>query len=904
MTAQCHPFDTLAEEFVRRRRQGERPTIAEYVTAHPQHADEIRELFPTLLAIEKLKESPIRSPRLLKPTWDNPPKRVGDCRLIREIGRGGMGVVYEAEQETLGRRVAVKLLPEELVSSDKHLQRFLRESRNTAKMHHSNIVSVFGVGYEPGFHYFVMQYIRGVGLDKVLLEIRQLVNSGAAPRDDTTADSTPSPTGGDSVESLEIAQGWLERSWSSKAAPEHRYWRSVANLGVKVAEALEYAHGRGIVHRDIKPGNLLIDRHGVVWVTDFGLAKTLSPSGSHPNRDIVGTMRYMAPEQFQGECDPRCDVYSLGLTLYELVTQQPAYIDSDVVKLVHSITHTNPQPPRALCPRIPVDLEAIILKAIARNPQRRYATAQALADDLRRYLEDKPIQARRMAIPGRLIKWTRRNPALAGLSALLIGTLLVGFGVISWQWRQAERERQRAELNLTYALDAMDETLSSFASTWMAHPDAPQSENRQEMIEFRIVASDNSALILQKALTFYNQFAAENAKNPRLQRDMAIGHHRIADIRQRLGQLQEAETAHRQALAGYEELRRRDPRDVELAHEMAAVWNDLGSVLLEMSRYQDAQVAYSAARDTLIPFVSNRLHSPACRYELARTYDQLGGILSRLGRRPAGRDYQQTASQLLDRLLHDDPNNPQYLLAQARCCVNLYRSFPFDDPQRTKLPWQATAIKNLETLVDTYPDVPDYKCELAETLTSTRTFDPSQQEASLRRAIEIARKLHAAYPTIPRYRACLARSLHWLGISLFNLKRTDESVSVQSEAADLYRALAEQFPGVTAYQSYAAWACFQYGEILRARDELAESRVALEEAISRQKAYLKLRPDDRFGERTLARHYQSLSETLKRMGENALAQDVKELARKLSSPRKPFTRPFEPAASSQTQSPP
>ncbi len=369
-----------------------------------------------------------------------PPERLGDYRILREIGRGGMAVVYEAEQVSLGRHVALKVLPQQLLPNPKQQQRFEREARAAARLHHTNIVPVFGVGEEDGLHYYVMQYIQGQGLDEVLSELRRLKHekqpSGAGPLSGELKGSTsalsvetvaramltlgdgppscvpdpgldevggtgasltsqrddggsPSAVGSPSGSSL-VLPGPTGEGRKSKA---ESYWHSVARIGAQVAGALHYAHQQGVLHRDIKPSNLLLDSQGSVWITDFGLAKAADEADLTATGDILGTLRYMAPERFRGTSDPRGDVYALGTTLYELLTLCPAFVGTDRESLIHRITQSEPTRPTRLDPEVPRDLETICLKAIDREPTHRYQTAGELAEDLRRFLEDRPIQA-------------------------------------------------------------------------------------------------------------------------------------------------------------------------------------------------------------------------------------------------------------------------------------------------------------------------------------------------------------------------------------------------------------------------------------------------------------------------------------------------------------------------------
>jgi eukaryotic-like serine/threonine-protein kinase len=456
-----NPVELLAEDFLDRKRRGEHPTLREYVERHPELADEIRDLFPALFMMENLGDSSGATTGSLAAD-DGAAlgiriERLGDYRILREIGRGGMGVVYEAEQESLGRRVALKVLSTGSMLDPKQVRRFEREAKAAAKLHHTNIVPVFGVGRQDGHHYFVMQFITGLGLDVVLEDLRRLrqPKSGASrsavpaaassriagltagvvarslvagrfaagglqdgsvtePFQDADSAALPTAANGSSPEtgsSSALLTGSSELSASSD--PDRQFFCGVARIGLQVAEALEYANRQGILHRDVKPSNLLLDHHGNVWVADFGLAKTAEADDLTHTGDILGTIRYMAPERFSGRCDARSDVYSLGLTLYELVALKPAYEASDRHTLMDRVLHEEPERLKKLAPGVPRDLETIVAKATARDPGLRYATAAALADDLRRFVEDRPIRARRISVAERLVRWCRRNKGLA-----------------------------------------------------------------------------------------------------------------------------------------------------------------------------------------------------------------------------------------------------------------------------------------------------------------------------------------------------------------------------------------------------------------------------------------------------------------------------------------------------------
>ena len=520
-------FDELAEEFAKRYRRGERPSLQEYIDRCPDLADEIREMFPALVAVEQV-DGDARDDALV-PTPALPRLReVGDYRIVREIGRGGMGVVYEAEQISLGRRVALKVLPRQSSSDRMIRERFRREARAAGRLHHTNIVPVYEVGQDGDVRFYAMQFIQGQGLDAVIAELRQFRDrsgpepkirassvgrsprprgehsgrgiehpargeeiavsavlrsilagrfdprgQGSGPADDSRSMLARPMSGGFTTQAgtgiersaagsepalprteveSEIpadtnrsggahspAPGFVSASsftssssailpggtqLSSVESGRHAFFRSLAHIGRQVAGGLAYAHARGIVHRDIKPSNLLLDTEGVVWITDFGLAKG-DDEGLTQSGDILGTIRYMAPERFRGEGDARADIYALGLTLYELLTLRSGFHSSDRLELIERIKTEDPERPRSLDGRIPRDLETIVLKAIEKDPKARYQSAEALGEDLARFLADEPIRARQVSAPERYWRWCQRNKAVAGLLGVVALTLVI-----------------------------------------------------------------------------------------------------------------------------------------------------------------------------------------------------------------------------------------------------------------------------------------------------------------------------------------------------------------------------------------------------------------------------------------------------------------------------------------------
>lgn len=514
--------DALYEDYARRRRRGEKVDLEQYVRDHPDLAADIRELFPIATMLDDAGDSDSESDdsasilelvrQEVRPILDGeigPGTQLGDYRLIHVIGRGGMGVVYQAEHRTLGHTVAIKLLPSTL-DRPKLRQRFLREASAAARMDHPNIVRVFDFGSYGGTLYYVMPLIEGCGLHEVMSTHRHHDGNGveAKPaisalssslatrytrmslaalqdrRDFSTTVKQQTPW--DSLRTSEVStQEWdaspktldkvAESTCPGKdqtvvsaaaAVESPSLWDWVADLGAQAADALAYAHTCGVVHRDVKPSNLLLNLEGKLFVMDFGLAKVANDHSLTGSGDVLGTLRYMPPEAFHGIADERGDVYGLGITLYELLSGRAAFDHQNRGKLIHDVSHGKLARLRARVPRIPRDLDKIVHKAIETEPASRYQSIGELRDDLRSFLAGEPVSVRRSSIGYRAMRWVSRNRIVTVLTTLLI-TLLSLVAIVavvsSMSFRklagEAQRSERRAKLNLFNA------TLSD-ASGW------------------------------------------------------------------------------------------------------------------------------------------------------------------------------------------------------------------------------------------------------------------------------------------------------------------------------------------------------------------------------------------------------------------------------------------------------
>jgi serine/threonine protein kinase len=381
-------------------------------------------------------------------------QRLGDFEIVRELGRGGMGVVYEARQVSLNRKVALKVLSAGLGLTEKAVRRFRREAEAAAKLHHTNIVPVYATGEQDGTHFYAMELINGPSLDRVIKQLRLQTAEPSPPMHSTPSGSSPAGLVATGPYVQAPASALEPGLTSSSLGSGSGYFDQVASRMAEVADALHYAHDQGVIHRDIKPSNLLLSPDGRLSINDFGLARMLEQPGMTMTGEFVGTPAYMSPEQIAAgrtPLDHRTDVYSLGATLYELLTLRPPFAGERRDQVLAQILHKEPSAPRKVNSKVPVDLETICLKALEKDPDRRYQTAGALADDLRRYVNCFAISARRAGPLQRLVKWVRRRPAVA----VSLGSLLVAIGVALslafWAYHEKQqrlKEQEQARLAL------------------------------------------------------------------------------------------------------------------------------------------------------------------------------------------------------------------------------------------------------------------------------------------------------------------------------------------------------------------------------------------------------------------------------------------------------------------------
>ena len=458
-------LDMIVADFTRLTREGNCPEIATYQQKYPRIADDIEDVLSSVAMIEGLKsetQSADQGASTNRNRELSQRERIGEYLLIREIGRGGMGIVFEAVHQSLGRRVALKVMLEKELESEKQISRFRREAQAAAKLHHTNIVSVFGVGEADGYHYYVMEYIDGISLKSALKSLTVEGRAGGAPgstrlaptlayedlpesdrdktNDQADSESQAALTHADDgdLETFEFdrCQELLEQSLGTKHSNRYQW---VGSIGAQVADALGYSHGMGILHRDIKPANLMLDKKGQVWITDFGLVKFTDQEKITCTGAVLGTPQYLAPESLKGNYDQKSETYCLGLSLYELASLSPAFAPGSHAEVFNRVIHETPSALRKVDSSIPADLATVIEKAISKDPQDRYQSAHELRDDLRAFVEDRPISARRPSLGEQAVRWTRKNPWLAALTSLSAVLVLSTAVTATWAWAVTNR---------------------------------------------------------------------------------------------------------------------------------------------------------------------------------------------------------------------------------------------------------------------------------------------------------------------------------------------------------------------------------------------------------------------------------------------------------------------------------
>ncbi len=720
------------------------PDLAAPLQAYFQSLDELHDMAAGFQrpAAEQLDE---RNEETHPPLGDD--KRLGDFRLLREIGRGGMGVVYEAEQISLGRRVALKVLPFAAVLDSRQIARFKHEAQAAGQLNHPNIVSVFAVGVERGVHYYAMQFIDGQPLDRVISEMRERRLPASADR---TKPYGPS-VGGIST---------LRSALTSQPAGSSAYIRGVVHLAVDAARALHAAHESGIVHRDIKPSNLLLDGNGKVWVTDFGLARRNTDATLTRTGDIVGTMRYMSPEQAAGQMalvDHRTDIYSLGSTLYELLTLEPAIPGEAGQALLRQIERHDPRPLKQLQPKVPLDLQTVIMKGMAKRRDDRYATADEFADDLQRVLDGKPIVAHPPTLLDRAIRWAQRHReivVMAGAVCLLavLGLGTGGFLYFRLKQRNADNNYTLVDNNFREAQDALASFSLRYAKRLAKLPGA--AATREDL--------------LRNSLIYMRDFVNHAKDKPEMRGNLAATYDMIGRLSAELGSNEEAVVADREAVAIYRALADEDRGNTECDSRLAVCLNHFGIVLEKAGKTDESREAFLNAIKLQEAIRDRTANKEQVLSDLATTRSNLATLYRDTGNLEGATGEFGQALQIQEPLLAAAPNNAD-LLRNLSATLNGMGSLYVDAHPEKAIPYYERAAGLLKKAADLGNGDPLYRGDLAVTynnLGRAQSIAGNSADAadSYAKAIEMQTEAVRGVPAKKSNRGFLAIGYNNLGL--------------------------------------------------------------------------------------------------------------------------------------------
>jgi eukaryotic-like serine/threonine-protein kinase len=829
---------------------GEAGDPEELIANHPAIAERLRTCLKGLHLVEEFACSIGAGASNAEADKGGP--TLGDFRIVRALGRGGMGVVYEAVQRSLERRVALKVLPFGAAIDPRRLARFQVESHAAARLNHPHIVPVYAVGSEAGVHYYAMQLIDGTTLAAVISDLRR------------AHDGKLAPAASDFI-------GGSSSIGSALSAGPSAFFREAARLAMQAAFALDHAHENGVLHRDVKPSNLLIDGTGHLWVTDFGLARYQADSSLTVSGDILGTLRYMSPEQAlanRSVVDQRTDVYSLGATLYELITLHPIVEGSNRQELLRKIAQDEPRRPRALSPEVPLDLETIVLKAVAKEPPSRYSSARQLALDLERFLSDQPITARRPRVLERLTRLARKHTSIlmAVVPLLLFIVLGLTLGILLAISKQSQILRQqdeirdqknKAELSRTLARRqrdearrAVDEMYTGVARDWLSKQSNLQPVQRD---------------LLQKALVYYREFASDEAVDPDVRARAALAFYRVGDIERRLGNLAPAERAFRQAIEALEALSPGKPGTPYLIEPLAGCYTELGELLDETGRTELSKGAFDRGIALLRELIDGTPDVPATASIRAAHFDELGTSLMRSGRNKDA----EAAFQKAVLLAQSSSQPTSYTNAHSTTLLAVMLNNRGELAEAAEL--YREAVRQFDTLIKLEPGNPRNRTQLAGSLMGlgqTLANRKDDAEPILRRAADVFQTVASDAPEVPQYRRNLAATLLSLAQVLSNTGRLREAEIAAQRSRELLETLANESPTFVHNTELLAQSLVCLAKLRARTGELA---IALPDAERAQELYAKLDPQSLSLRWERASNLQTIATLHERMGKFAPA---------------------------------
>ncbi len=721
----------------------------------------------------------------------------GDYELLEEVARGGMGVVYKARQKSLNRVVALKRILAGRLASAEEVGRFRYEAELAANLDHPGIVPIYEVGEHDGHPYFTMKFIEGGNLAQ------------HAPR--------------------------------LRGDP-----RAAARLVAAVARAVHHAHQHGLLHRDLKPANVLLDAQGRPHLTDFGLARRLSGGqGLTRTGTAVGTPSYMAPEQAAGQAvTTAADVYSLGAILYELLVGVPPFRAPEPLETLRQVREQEPTPPRSLNPAVARDLETVCLKCLEKEPARRYAGADDLAEDLDRFLRGEPVRGRRVGPAGQLWRWCRRRPLPAGLAAGLTLSVVAGLALVTWQWRRAEANIVRAEAEGRRALEERARADEGFRE---AHRAVQEFYTRASEGKLRDVPGAQAVRkeLLEAALAYYERFLRERGRDATLRNELAEAHLRIGQLTSVLGYSRRAVDACQRALAVYREMLRDDPGNPHLRSSLANTLTEIGFLQSQTGEAAAALDSLTEARELYEGLRRERPDDPALRAAVAGVLSNTGSAQAKAGKVAAAVESFEQARQIQEGLHRQDPGSAQGQADLARVCLNLagLRRSLGQRAEAARAGRQAHDL--LEALVQADPGNLRYRSDLASACRLLAVGLPPADALPLaRRGHELVVRLCDLEPGSVLLQGDLAASHRVLARIYRDTGRKAEALAEYEKALDLLQGLARRDPEMTDLQSHLARCHFDLAHVRWETGDLAGAHESFTRSRDVRQALVRANPQN------------------------------------------------------------
>jgi serine/threonine-protein kinase len=763
----------IYQEILFRQERGEFPQLDEYLARFPEFAAQLGPLF----AVHRVLDANSRAGRST-PRWANRDSgseatdpgpeqpEVPGYEVLERLGRGGMGVVYRAHQRDLHRDVALKVIAAGAYADSAVRDRFRTEAQAMARLQHPHVVQVFEVGEANGVPYLALELVEGGSLAQQL---------GGTPQ------------------------------------PAHASARLLETL----ARTIHHAHRRGLVHRDLKPANILVTADGTPKIADFGLAKWLQGGvGLSSTGVVVGTPSYMAPEQAGArakDIGPATDVYALGAILYEMLTGRPPFLAGTALDTLQQLQTQESVAPRRLQPKLPRDLETICLKCLEKEPGRRYPDAEALADDLGRFLRGEPTWARPVGPVGRLGRWCRRRKVLAGLIAGLAVTVVVGFAGITWQWQRAEanladsdRERERAVRAEEHAQRRLQD-LRSLTRKFILE--------FQDQIETMAGATRMREFLVQTALPYLDNLARETGNEPEVLGELFTAYIRLDNVQgnsvsAHRGETNAALASYRKAQEVAQAMVEADPDDAVAQRRLVMAYQKIGAIHMERREPHEALTCVQRCLG-LFQAQGSSGEKAVARHDWTAVYQHLGEAQLVLGWATDGLDSYRRAVELLEGLARDEPNDPRNQRDLAICYVR---------------------VGEVQAILE----------QKAETL------------ASYQRSLEFFQALTKRDPNDFRARRDLSMAHLWVGEAQLELDQKTEALASFQSCMEIVRALAQLDPNDVRAQVDLSMAYKKLGEGHAILDQKTEALVSFRRCVDLDRARAEASPDNPRAQRALS----------------------------------------------------